>query len=217
MTEMNLEVPPLSVTGEAAGQSTILTPAALEFLADLAGRFTAERDLLLAERIERQAHFNRGEGLDFPPETREQRERNWKVAELPAEALDRRTEITGPISRKMVINALNSGAQVFMADFEDANAPTWGNCIEGQINLRDAVNGTIEFSTGSGKTYRLNEKTALLMVRPRGWHLPENHVLQNGKPIPGALFDFALFLFHNHAALTAKGVHPFYYLPKLEH
>jgi malate synthase len=139
------------------------------------------------------------------------------VAPIPEGARDRRTEITGPVSRKMVINALNSGAQVFMADFEDANSPTWENCIEGQINLRDAVNGSIEFEGEPGKRYRLNKKTALLMVRPRGWHLPENHVQFEGTPVSGALFDFALFLYHNHAALAAGGIHPFYYLPKLEH
>ena len=208
---------PLTVTHQVEGQSEILTDEALTFLAGLTAEFTAERDRLMEERVRRQAKVDKGKRLDFLPKTRHIRQADWRVAELPAEALDRRTEITGPVSRKMVINALNSGAQVFMADFEDANAPTWANCIEGQINLRDAVRGDIAFSAGPGKEYRLNEKTALLMVRPRGWHLPENHVLQNGRPIPGALFDFAIFLFHNHAALKAKGIHPFFYLPKLEH
>ena len=207
----------LTITAQVPGQEHILTAAALQFLAGLVARFSAERDRLLAARIKRQTDINEGASLDFLGETRSVRESDWKVAAIPPLALDRRTEITGPVSRKMVINALNSGAQVFMADFEDANAPTWSNCIEGQINLRDAVNGTIEFDGGAGKRYRLNEKTALLMVRPRGWHLPENHVLLEGQPIPGALFDFALFLFHNHAALAARGVHPFFYLPKLEH
>ena len=207
---------PLTVTGSAAGQSEILTGEALAFLGALCAEFTPERDRLMQARLDRQLELQRGGHLDFLRETRTVRESEWRVAPLPKEALDRRTEITGPVSRKMVINALNSGAQVFMADFEDANSPTWSNCIEGQINLRDAVRGDIAFSA-AGKHYRLNEKTALLMVRPRGWHLAENHVLQNGKPIPGALFDFALFLFHNHAALREKGIHPFYYLPKLEH
>jgi malate synthase len=208
---------PLTITAQAIGQDEILTPAALDFIARMSARFRPERDRLLAERIKRQAAIDKGQPLDFLAETRSVREGNWKVAELPPEALDRRTEITGPVSRKMVINALNSGAQVFMADFEDANAPTWANCIEGQVNLRDAVNGSIEFDAGEGKVYRLGEKPALLMVRPRGWHLNEKHVLLDDHPIPGAFFDFGLFLFHNHAALAAKGVHPFFYLPKMEH
>jgi malate synthase len=208
---------PLTVISHTPGQSQILTQAALEFLAGMASRFTPRRDELLDLRRQRQADLDAGGMPGFPPETRAVRDGDWKVAEIPPEARDRRTEITGPVSRKMVINALNSGAQVFMADFEDANAPTWSNVIEGQINLRDAVNGDIEFDGGPGKRYRLNSETALLMVRPRGWHLPENHVLLDGRPIPGALFDFALFLFHNHEALARRGVHPFFYLPKLEH
>lgn len=211
------KAPQLHITAQAPGQDEILTPAALQFLAQMAARFTPERDRLLAERVKRQEALDAGQALDFLAETQSVRDGDWKVAELPTEALDRRTEITGPVSRKMVINALNSGAQVFMADFEDANAPTWDNCIEGQINLRDAVNGSIEFDGGKGKVYRLNEKPALLMVRPRGWHLDEKHVLLDDKPIPGSLFDFALFLFHNHAAFAERGIHPFFYLPKLEH
>ena len=207
----------LTVLAQAPGQNQILTADALDFLARLVAKFTPERNRLLAERVTRQQAIDKGASLDFLAETRAVREGDWKVAELPTEALDRRTEITGPVSRKMVINALNSGAQVFMADFEDANAPTWENCIEGQINLRDAVDGSIEFDGGNGKTYQLNEKHALLMVRPRGWHLDEKHVLLKGEAIPGGLFDFGLFLFHNHAALANKGIHPFFYLPKLEH
>jgi len=207
----------LVITAKAAQQDEILTPAALSLLATLVMEFTPERDRLLLERVRRQQAISKGATLDFLGETLAIRSGDWTVAPLPPEALDRRVEITGPVSRKMVINALNSGAQVFMADFEDANSPTWANCIEGQINLRDAVNGSIEFDGGAGKRYRLNEKTALLMVRPRGWHLPEKHVLRGGKPVPGSLFDFALFLFHNHAALAARGVHPFFYLPKMEH
>lgn len=209
--------PQLVITAQAPGQEEILSQAAQEFLAHMAAHFTPERNRLMMERIKRQAAIDAGKLLDFLPETKAVREGEWKVAELPPEALDRRTEITGPVSRKMVINALNSGAQVFMADFEDANAPTWENCIEGQINLRDAVNGSIEFDGGEGKVYRLNDEPALLMVRPRGWHLDEKHVLLDEQPIPGALFDFGLFLFHNHAALAKQGIHPFFYLPKLEH
>jgi len=217
MTQSHKDIANLTISAQVAGQEEILTAGALQFLSSLVARFVPERDRLLEERLRRQTRINEGASLNFLDETRSIREGDWKVAPIPVEAQDRRTEITGPVSRKMVINALNSGAQVFMADFEDANAPTWANCIEGQINLRDAVNGTIEFAGDPGKHYRLNEKTALLMVRPRGWHLPENHVLFGGKPIPGALFDFALFLFHNHEALTARGLHPFFYLPKLEH
>ena len=207
----------LVITAQAESQDEILTPGALSLLATLVTDFAAERDRLLLERARRQQAISQGATLDFLDETLAIRKGDWVVAPLPPEALDRRVEITGPVSRKMVINALNSGAQVFMADFEDANSPTWANCIEGHINLRDAVDGSIEFDGGAGKRYRLNDTTALLMVRPRGWHLPENHVLYDGKPVPGALFDFALFLFHNHAALAARGVHPFFYLPKMEH
>ncbi len=217
MTDSDSRSPALEVTASAPGQDEILSGAALEFLGKLTARFTPERDRLLQARVERQRRIDAGEAPDFLEETRAVRDGDWRVAALPDEALDRRTEITGPVSRKMVINALNSGAQVFMADFEDANAPTWANCIDGQINLRDAVAGTISFDGGPGKQYRLNDETALLMVRPRGWHLAENHVLQDGRPIPGALFDFALYLFHNHAALAARGIHPYFYLPKLEH
>jgi len=207
----------LHITAHAPGQDVILSPAAQGFLARMVARFKPERDRLMAERVKRQAAIDKGQSLDFLAETKAVRDGDWKVADLPPEALDRRTEITGPVSRKMVINALNSGAQVFMADFEDANAPTWANCIEGQINLRDAVNGSIEFDGGEGKVYRVIDKPALLMVRPRGWHLDEKHVLLDDHPIPGSLFDFGLFLFHNHAALAKRGVHPFFYLPKLEH
>ncbi len=217
MTQSSNDTASLTVTAQAPGQEEILTADALKFLAGLVARFGAERDRLLQERISRQERINDGASLDFLDETQSVRESEWKVAPIPKEALDRRTEITGPVSRKMVINALNSGARVFMADFEDANSPSWANCIEGQINLRDAIEGSIEFAGDGNKRYRLHKKTALLMVRPRGWHLPENHVLFDEKPVPGALFDFALFLFHNHAALAAKGVHPFFYLPKLEH
>ncbi len=207
----------LTISHTTAHQHEILTPEALEFLSRMVDQFTPVRDQLLDLRQQRQQALNEGELPGFCAETLAVRESDWQVAPIPGEAQDRRTEITGPVSRKMVINALNSGAQVFMADFEDSTAPTWENLISGQINLRDAVNGGIEFDNGAGKVYSLNEKIALLMVRPRGWHLPENHVLTDGRAIPGSLFDFAMFLFHNHRALADKDVHPYFYLPKLEH
>lgn len=194
----------------------ILTPEALEFLADLARTFTPTRDMLLQRRIERQAAIDAGQLPDFLPETAEIRASDWTVAPIPADLQDRRVEITGPVDRKMIINALNSGARVFMADFEDANSPTWANLIEGQINLRDAVRRTITFKSPDGRDYALNEQTAVLLVRPRGWHLPEKHILIDGKPIPGSLVDFGLYFFHNAKELVARGSGPYFYLPKLE-
>ncbi len=194
----------------------ILTPEALSFVAKLQRTFGATRDALLRRRIERQAEIDAGRMPDFLPETAEIRAAEWTVAPVPADMQDRRVEITGPVDRKMIINALNSGARVFMADFEDANSPTWPNIIEGQLNLRDAVNRTISFASPEGKTYRLNDTTATLMVRPRGWHLPEKHVLVDGKPISGSLFDFGLYFFHNARALLARGTGPYFYLPKME-
>src|SRR5215211_2269825 len=178
-----------------AGYEEILTPAALGLVEELVHRFRGRVEELLARRQQVQARFDRGERPDFDPETRQVRDSEWTVAPLPRDLLDRRVEITGPVERKMTINALNSGASVFMADFEDAHAPTWDNCIQGHINLRDAIRGTIEYAAPGGKQYRLNERTAVLMVRPRGWHLPENHVFFDGQPIPAALFDFGLFFF----------------------
>jgi len=172
---------------------------------------------LLAARKERQAEFDAGAVPGFDPQTADIREGDWQVAPIPVEAQDRRTEITGPVTRKMVINALNSGAQVYMADFEDSTAPTWANVIDGQINLRDAIRREIEFTTPEGKSYTLNEKTALLMVRPRGLHLPERHMLLAGKPVHGAFVDLGLYLFHNHAELLRRGSRPYFYLPKLQH
>jgi malate synthase A len=172
---------------------------------------------LLARRRERQARFDAGERPDFLSETADVRAREWTVAPLPNDLLDRRVEITGPTDRKMVINALNSGASVFMADFEDANSPTWNNLVEGQINLGDAVRGTIAFTAPeSAKKYALKEKVAVLFVRPRGWHLVERHMLVDGEPTPGALFDFGLFLFHNARTQIARGTGPYFYLPKME-
>lgn len=200
-----------------AQQGEILTTDALDFLTRLTTRFMPELKQLLAARQQRQLVFDRGAVPGFDPETKVIREGDWQVAAIPDEVADRRTEITGPVSRKMVINALNSGAQVYMADFEDSTSPTWGNVIEGQINLRDAIARQIDFSTEQGKSYALNENTAVLMVRPRGLHLPERHLQMAGVAIPGALVDFALFLFHNHAALKASGSQPYFYLPKLQH
>ena len=199
------------------GHEAILTPAALAFVASLERRFGGERKRLLAERAAVQAKLDSGWRPDFPAETRVQREADWTVAPLPADLLDRRVEITGPTDRKMVINALNSGASVFMADFEDANTPSWDNLIEGQINLGDAVRRTITFDDPSnGKHYELKPKTAVLLVRPRGWHLPEAHVIVDGQPMSGSLFDFGLYFFHNAKEMLARGSGPYFYLPKME-
>jgi malate synthase len=197
-------------------QDAIVTPAAQAFLANLANRFESRRQELLARRKTIQKELDKGKFPDFLPETAEIRRKDWKVAPIPTDLLDRRVEITGPVDRKMIINALNSGANVYMADFEDSNTPTWSNNIEGQYNLRDAVRGTIRYKSPEGKEYELGSKLATLLVRPRGWHLDEKHFLVDGKPISGALFDFGLFFFHNASALLAKGSGPYFYLPKLE-
>jgi malate synthase len=201
------------VTAAAAG---ILSPEALAFVTELHRRFDADRRRLLSARVERQARLEHGDLPDFLPETREVRESEWTIAPVPAELEDRRVEITGPTDRKMVINALNSGARMFMADFEDANSPTWSNMVEGQANLVAAIERTLEFESEEGKQYRLNEEPATLLVRPRGWHLVEKHVLIDGVPVAGALFDFGLYLFHNGRRLLDNGTGPYLYLPKLE-
>src|SRR5712664_1445799 len=198
------------------GFAEILTAEARRFLTTLARAFEPRRQELLARRVERQRRLDAGEQPDFLRETRSVREGAWAVAPIPADLADRRVEITGPVDRKMIINALNSGARVYMADFEDSNAPTWRNNLEGQLNLWDAVRGTIAFTSVEGKRYALAPRTATLMVRPRGWHLNEKHVTVDGRPISAALFDFGLFFFHNVAALIAKGTGPYFYLPKLE-
>jgi malate synthase len=197
-------------------ETLILTPEASEFLTLLARKFESRRQELLSRRQVRQRELDAGKLPAFLPETDKIRKANWKVAPIPNDLLDRRVEITGPVDRKMIINALNSGASVFMADFEDSNSPTWQNNIEGQLNLRDAVNGTIEFVSPEGKRYELCAKPATLMVRPRGWHLQERHFLFDGKPISASLFDFGLYLFHNAGRLMEKGTGPYFYLPKLE-
>ena len=206
----------ISITGRITPEfAQILTAEALDFVAKLHRRFEPRRQELLARRAARQAGFDRGTKPDFLAETRAIREADWQVASQPKDLLDRRVEITGPTDRKMVINALNSGASTFMADFEDANCPTWHNMIDGQINLRDAVRRTISLRQG-GKQYRLNDKTAILIPRPRGWHLDEKHVCVDGKAVSGGIFDFALYFFHNAAELLARGSGPYFYLPKME-
>jgi malate synthase len=199
-----------------AGFDSILTRDALDFLAALARRFTRRVHEVLAARERRQRALDAGELPDFLPETREIRESNWRVAPIPHDLLDRRVEITGPTERKMVINALNSGAKVFMADCEDSLTPTWDNLLRGQMNLRDAVRGVANYRSPEGKQYRLNPQVAVLLVRPRGWHLFEKHMLVDGEQIPGALVDFGLYLFHNAGELAKRGTGPYFYLPKLE-
>ncbi|WP_293914728.1 malate synthase A [Deinococcus sp.] len=193
----------------------ILTPDALNFVAGLHRTFNARRLELLEGRELRQTRLDAGELPDFLPETLGVRESAWTVAPLPADLQDRRVELTGPVDRKMIINALNSGARLFMADFEDASSPTWENVIAGQLNLHDAVRRIISLDTGA-KQYRLSEQTAVLIVRPRGWHLPEKHVTVDGQVLAGALLDFGLYFFHNAAELLSRGSGPYFYLPKLE-
>ncbi|MDX6650535.1 MAG: malate synthase [Solirubrobacteraceae bacterium] len=194
----------------------VLTADALDLVALLHEELDGRRRELLATRAALQAELDRGGTLDFPRDTADVREGDWTVPPAPPVLADRRVEITGPTDRKMVINALNSGAAGFMADFEDANSPTWDNMVSGQVNLIDAVRGTIEHTNPDGADYTLEERTATLHVRPRGWHLPERHLLMDGEPVAGALFDFALFLFHNAHELLDRGAGPFFYLPKLE-
>ena len=197
-------------------ETEILTPEANSFLTKLAREFEPRRQELLKRRRLRQQQIDAGQMPGFLPETAPIRAAEWKVAPIAHDLLDRRVEITGPVDRKMIINALNSGANVFMADFEDSNSPTWQNNLEGQFNLRDAVEGTIGYVSPEGKRYELNPRVATLMVRPRGWHLVERHFLVDGEPISGSLFDFGLFFFHNAKNLIRKGTGPYFYLPKME-
>jgi malate synthase len=196
----------------------ILTPEALRFVAGLHGEFAARRDELLASRRDRREQARRTGRLDFLPETAEVRAADWRVAEAPSDLQDRRVEITGPTERKMAINALNSGARVWLADLEDANTPHWTNVVSGQVNLADAVRGTIAFTSPEGKQYALNPdvRHAVIVMRPRGWHLPERNLNVDGKPAVGALVDFGLYFFHNAKALLDKGSGPYFYLPKME-
>lgn len=217
MTLVPSASPGLEVLGAVEpGFDTILSPEALGFVGTLVREFEPRRQALLAARVERQRTLDAGTLPDFLPETAAVRAADWRIAPLPADLHDRRVEITGPVDRKMIINALNSGARVFMADFEDSTSPTWSNLVQGQVNLVDAVRRTITYTSPEGKAYRLNEQTAVLMVRPRGWHLPERHVRVDGQPVSGALFDFGLFLFHNAHELVTRGTGPYFYLPKLE-
>ncbi len=195
----------------------ILTPEALAFVVKLQRTFNKRRLELLAARVERQKQIDAGQLPDFLPETKAVREGDWVAAPIPADIQDRRVEITGPVDRKMIINALNSGAKVFMADFEDSNSPTWSNNIEGQINLRDANKKTITYTNpDTGQSYKLQDKVAVLFVRPRGWHLPEKHVKVDGELMSGSLFDFGLYFYHNVKHLIANGSGPYFYLPKME-
>jgi len=198
-------------------QQEVLTPLGLQLLASLHRRFNARRLELLNARRERQLQLDDGAQPDFLKHTAEVRSGDWRIASVPSDLIDRRVEITGPVERKMVINALNAPVRCFMADFEDSCSPTWENIIRGQVNLADAIRRTISFEDGTtGKVYRLNEQTATLIVRPRGWHLPEKHVRINGEAVSGSLFDFALFLANNHEALARRGTGPYFYLPKME-
>jgi malate synthase len=198
------------------GFDGVLTPNALSFVAKLQREFNPTREKLLANRQTRQGQLDAGALPDFLKETAPLRAGKWKCAKYPKDLADRRVEITGPVDRKMIINALNSGANVYMADFEDSHSPTWEATIEGQINLQDAVRRTITFTSPEGKAYKLKDKTATLMVRPRGWHLLEKHVLVDGKPMSGSLFDFGLYFFLNAKVLKKSGTGPYFYLPKME-
>ncbi len=198
------------------GCDQILTPEAVAFVVDLHRKFDSHRKTLLDRRVQRQVAIDAGQLPDFLPETAEIRKSNYVVGPIPADLMDRRVEITGPVDRKMVINALNSGASVFMADFEDSNSPTWENNLTGQLNVRDADRGDISYTSPEGKQYKLNPKPAVLLIRPRGWHLTERHFQVDGQPISGSLFDFGLYFFHNVKARMAKGTAPYFYLPKIQ-
>jgi len=209
---------PVEILGPRVERSAeVLTPLALQLVASLHRRFNARRLELLAARGRRQRELDAGALPDFLAETAEVRARDWRIAPVPADLQDRRVEITGPVDRKMIINALNAPVRCFMADFEDSCAPTWDNIVRGQVNLADAIRRTISYADpATGKIYRLADRTATLIVRPRGWHLPEKHVLVNGEAVAGALFDFAVYLANNHEALARAGTGPYFYLPKLE-
>jgi malate synthase len=214
---MSTHVADLEIRGPMASRySDILTPEACRFVADLCRRFEPRRQELLARRAERQREMDAGRLPDFLPETAHIRGADWRVPPPPPDLLDRRTEITGPVDRKMAINALNSGAQCWMADFEDANSPTWENVVDGQINMVDAIRRTITYTSPEGKSYALNDHPATIIVRPRGWHLDEKHVLMDGRRVSASLFDWGFYFFHNARALLERGSGPYFYLPKLE-
>ncbi|MEK7795717.1 MAG: malate synthase A, partial [Candidatus Hydrogenedentota bacterium] len=213
-----LSVNGLDIRGPVNDQfRTILTDDALEFAGTLLREFGGRRKELLGVRAERQKKLDAGELPDFFAETKDIREGAWQIAPIPNDLQNRRVEITGPVDRKMIINALNSGASMFMADLEDSHSPTWEGSMDGQFNLRDAANRSISFANPDGKQYRLLDKTATLLVRPRGWHLEEKHVLVDGARASAGIFDFALYYFHNHAELKKRGTGPYFYLPKMEH
>ena len=214
---MSATVPVLENAAQSkTAECEMLTPDAVEFLRSMDRAFESRRIELLGERNLRQARYDAGKFPRFPEETLHVRQADWTVAPVPRDLLDRRVEITGPAERKMVINALNSGANVFMADFEDSNAPTWSNCLEGQRNLRDANLRTIEFKSPEGKLYKLERNPAVLFVRPRGWHMVEKHFLIRNSPISASLFDFGLYFFHNYRTLLNRKTAPYFYLPKME-
>src|SRR2546425_3577932 len=194
----------------------ILTPDALTFVQDLVREFSPRLDLLLQKRILVHERLRTVTLPDFLDETREIRTSDWKVGSIPADLRQRRVEITGPVDRKMVINALNSGADVYMADFEDSHSPTWRGTLQGQVNLRDAIDRTITYTGPDGREYKLGEKVATLMMRPRGLHLIEKHILIGSRPVPASLFDYGLFLYHNAKKLIGRGSAPYFYIPKLE-
>ncbi len=215
----NLSLPEgVTVSGALkTGYQRILTNGALEFVASMARRFEPQRRQLMDARAERQAKLDGGALPDFLPETRKIRENDWKIAGIPDDLYDRRVEITGPTTRKMIINALNSGAKVFMADFEDSLSPSWANIVAGQINLNDYWQGQIDFTEEeTGKHYAVGPNPAVLFVRPRGWHLLEDHITVDGDKIAGAFVDFGLYVFHNAQAILSRGTGPYFYLPKME-
>jgi malate synthase len=214
---MSTTIGELKVVGKTNNEfSAILTEEALKFLYALHKEFNPTRMQLLKDRLHRQENFDKGILPDFLKETEHIRKNDWTVAQCPKDLLDRRVEITGPIDRKMIINALTCGANVFMADFEDASSPTWTNMMEGQINLKEAVRKTLSYQSPNGKSYKLTEKLATLVVRPRGWHLVEKNILDDGKPISASLFDFGLYFFHNAQELLSRDSGPYFYIPKLE-
>ena len=218
MPDFQTSIDAIRITGTVTEpQAEVLTDEALDLVVKLHRALDGRRTELLAKRQERQADIDAGRLPDFLPETKSIREGDWVCAPIPDDLQDRRVEITGPVDRKMVINALNSGAKMFMADFEDSNSPTWSNCLNGQVNLRDANRGTITFEHPTkDKTYRLNDETATLLVRPRGWHLVEKHVTVDGQPVSAGLFDFAVYMANNAKHLLANGSGPYFYLPKME-
>ena len=214
---LRADAPNLEITAEVSEQAQpLFSQAMLNLLGELGERYRPRVDDVLARREQRQRRYNAGEVPSFDPQTKAIRDGDWRVAPIPEDLRDRRVEITGPVDRKMIINALNSGARVFMADFEDSSTPTWTNMVDGQVNLADAVRRTIELTQADGKQYRLKEDPAVLIVRPRGWHLDEKHVQVAGKPLPGGIFDAAVYLFNNAETLLRQGSGPYLYLPKLE-